>query len=64
MAVTLSSTLGTGAAKFLAKVEKAFSLSDDQLKEMIPNFHQEMAKGLKGDPSTLKMIPSYVGMPR
>ena len=44
----------------LASLQAKFTLSDDQLKEMLYYMIYEMSEGLVGKPSTLKMLPSYV----
>lgn len=41
-------------------VRDEFSLSKDRLVQILNNFIGEMKKGLDGEPSTIKMIPSFV----
>jgi len=52
-----------GPAK-LQEVRDSFGLSKEQLLRVINNFLGEMAHGLKGDISSIRMIPSFVtGLP-
>lgn len=41
-----------------------FGLTSMEMKKIIKDFHSEMAKGLSGKKSSLKMIPSFVEGPR
>ncbi|MEW6170266.1 MAG: methyltransferase domain-containing protein, partial [Candidatus Omnitrophota bacterium] len=45
------------------ELRKLFNLSTEQLREIISSFHEEMARGLAGEPSSLKMLPAYVDNP-
>jgi hypothetical protein len=54
-------THDAGAAKAaLQAVRDEFTLSKESLACIMNNFLGEMANGLRGDPSSIKMIPSYV----
>ncbi len=48
----------------IAHLDKIFHLHTKDLKAIIRNFHSEMDKGLSGKRSSLKMIPTYVDVPR
>ena len=50
--------------KFFAYLEKLFSISVSDIRVMIDDFHAEMGKGLSGDESSLKMIPSFIDKPK
>ena len=55
---------GSGAAALQAAREE-FTLSKPRLTTLVGHFLEEMARGLEGRPSTIKMIPSFVtGVPR
>lgn len=47
----------------LESLRKEFGLTAAGLRAMILSFHDEMRRGLAGKPSSLKMLPSYVGQP-
>lgn len=47
----------------MEKVEKLFELSRPAMQKIIDGFRRDMAKGLAGDDSSLKMIPTYCDMP-
>lgn len=47
----------------LENLEKDFALSKDEMGTMITRFHREMDRGLSGRPSSLKMLPAYIGRP-
>lgn len=44
----------------LDRIEGLFAVSKPAIKKFVNNFHDEMAKGLKGAKSCLQMIPTYV----
>ncbi|OMH83315.1 Hexokinase-1 [Zancudomyces culisetae] len=44
----------------LKELEEEFMVSDEKMRDIIKEFHQEMDNGLKGKESSLPMIPSYV----
>jgi hexokinase len=48
---------------FLSHLESIFSVTIDDVREIIATFHLEMSSGLAGRKSSLKMIPSFVGPP-
>lgn len=48
---------------FMDQLTYQFSLSNQELKEIAQSFGEEMAKGLGGQPSSLKMLPSYLANP-
>lgn len=50
--------------EFVTYLEKLFTLSLNDIKVIITDFHAEMQKGLSGYESSLKMIPSFVDRPR
>ena len=50
--------------EFVLYLEKLFSISLNDVKVIIRDFHAEMQKGLSGDKSSLKMIPSFVDRPK
>lgn len=50
--------------EFASYLEKIFTISLNDINVMITNFHAEMQKGLSGDESSLKMIPSFVDRPK
>ncbi|MFH1441683.1 MAG: hexokinase [Candidatus Omnitrophota bacterium] len=47
-------------AKMISNLKKDFSFSLPEIRKLIRNFHDQIKKGLKGEKSSLKMIPSYV----
>lgn len=49
--------------KLQNKIAKSFDLSLSRMRKIIKDFHYEMAKGLAGSKSSLKMIPAYVDRP-
>ena len=49
---------------FLAHLRSIFAVTVQDAREIIAAFHREMEAGLKGEESSLKMIPSFVGPPR
>ncbi len=49
---------------FFSSLEKVFSISENDIRVMIEDFHVEMGKGLFGDKSSLKMIPSFIDKPK
>jgi hexokinase len=50
--------------EFFSSLEKIFSISANDIRVMIEDFHAEMGKGLFGDESSLKMIPSFIDKPK
>jgi hexokinase len=49
--------------EFMAYLEKLFTVTENDIKVIIRDFHSEMQKGLSGYESSLKMIPSFVDRP-
>ena len=47
----------------LQKIEDEFSVSAETMRRIMEDFHQEMIRGLAGQPGTLRMIPTYVDRP-
>ena len=47
----------------LKRIEEEFEFSRAGMMKIIDNFHLEMARGLAGSESSLKMITTYAGMP-
>ena len=47
----------------LKRIEKEFEFSRARMMKVIKDFHSEMERGLSGRESSLKMIPTYAGMP-
>lgn len=45
------------------KIEKDFAISVSDMRRMVRDFHDEMDRGLRGENSSLKMIPTYVDTP-
>ena len=50
--------------EFFSYLEELFSISVNDIRVMIDDFHAEMGKGLFGDESSLKMIPSFIDKPK
>ncbi len=50
--------------QYFSSLEKVFSISTNDIRAMITDFHAEMEKGLCGQESSLKMIPSFVDKPK
>jgi len=50
--------------EFVSYLEKFFTISLNDIKVIITDFHAEMQKGLSGYESSLKMIPSFVDRPK
>ena len=46
--------------RILRYISKDFDISVSRIKQLVSDFHSEMAKGLSGKKSSLKMIPTYV----
>lgn len=46
--------------KILECISKDFAISLSRIKQLMRDFHSEMARGLSGKQSSLKMIPTYV----
>jgi len=49
--------------EIIRDIERNFNVSFEQSAKIIKDFHSEMARGLKGLKSSLKMIPAYVDKP-
>jgi len=49
--------------RFLSRLEDDFRITVPDIRGIISNFHREMKKGLAGEKSSLKMIPTFVGRP-
>ncbi len=47
----------------LKEMENAFSFSSSDLHQMVLDFHAEMQRGLRGETSSLKMLPSFIDCP-
>jgi len=47
----------------LKRIEEQFEISRAGMMKIIKDFHSEMEKGLAGELSSLKMIPTYIEMP-
>ena len=45
------------------KIERDFELSRAGMMKIVEDFHSEMKRGLAGEESSLKMIPTYAEMP-
>ena len=48
----------------LSHLEKLFNVTENDIEGIIGDFHSEMQKGLSGHESSLKMIPSFVAIPK
>jgi hexokinase len=51
------------AADALDELRRLFDVSADRQRTMITAFHDEMARGLAGSPSSLQMLPTYIDNP-
>jgi hexokinase len=49
---------------YLSHLESVFSVTLQNAREIIFHFHEEMRRGLEGEKSSLKMIPSFIGRPK
>lgn len=47
----------------LKRIREMFAVTPEQIGLMVADFHKQMDRGLKGEPSTLMMLPSYVDVP-
>ncbi len=47
----------------LAALRREFAFPEARVRTMIAAFHDEMARGLRGDPSSLKMLPAFIDVP-
>ncbi len=56
--------LPSACEEFVSSLEKLFTISLNDIKVIISDFHSEMRKGLSGHESSLKMIPSFVDRPK
>ncbi len=61
--VKYRSAHGVDVEVFLADVAEEFKISHVGIIEIIQNFHREMERGLEGEESSLKMLPSFAGRP-
>jgi hexokinase len=59
----MSRNLATETERFLSRVAAVFRLSLADIREIIGHFHREMERGLAGEQSSLKMIPTFAGRP-
>lgn len=50
--------------KFIASIAKEFNLPRNEIRKIIKDFYLDMKRGLAGNPSSLKMIPTYCFKPR
>ena len=50
--------------EFISYLEKLFKVTENDIKVIIRDFHSEIQKGLSGQKSSLKMIPSFVDRPK
>jgi len=50
--------------RFLSHLESLFSVTLQDAREIMFHFHEEMRRGLAGERSSLKMIPSFVSRPK
>ncbi|MDD3260231.1 MAG: hypothetical protein PHN97_12370, partial [Smithellaceae bacterium] len=48
---------------YLSNLEDLFSFSPSDAQRAAVRFHEEMRRGLDGQTSSLRMLPSYVGRP-
>lgn len=53
----------TAPERYLADLESAFAVTLPDAREIMRRFHEEMRRGLAGEESSLKMIPSFVRRP-
>lgn len=53
----------TDLSRVLAGIEEQLSVPASLLKEIAERFQAAMTAGLAGKPSSLKMLPSYIGVP-
>lgn len=56
--------LPSACEEFISSLEKLFTVSLNDIKVIISDFHSEMRKGLSGHESSLKMIPSFIDRPK
>jgi len=56
-------TVDIADTAFINYLTKLFNLSIGDLRCMVKEIHSEMQKGLSGYSSSIKMIPSFVGLP-
>ena len=56
-------TIQNSNKKVLNDLKKHFEISQAEMKRIIKDFHAEMEKGLRGEGSSLKMIPTFVDRP-
>jgi len=57
-------SLPLACEEFALDLEKVFAISPNDIEAIIEDFHTEMKRGLFGDESSLKMIPSFVDRPK
>lgn len=53
----------TKNSEILKSVEKSFTVSVNDMRRIVGDFHSEMEKGLAGSKGSLRMIPTYVDRP-
>lgn len=49
--------------EFLDYIDKSFRITGSEMRKIMRDFHSEMARGLAGRKSSLKMIPAFVTKP-
>ncbi len=49
---------------FISSLESCFALPLNEITSIMRSFHEEMGRGLSGQSSSLKMLPSFVDIPR
>ncbi len=59
----MGKSLANESARYLARLGELFDISVSGARGIVEAFHGEMARGLAGEPSSLRMIPSFVGRP-
>ncbi len=59
----VDSSLEKERARYLARLGELFDVSVSDARGIVEAFHGEMARGLAGEPSSLRMIPSFMGRP-
>lgn len=47
-----------------AKLRRLFALDTCDLRRIVTDFQEEMSRGLRGEKSSLQMLPAYVGRPQ
>jgi len=49
---------------FLSRLNRDFTVSSSDARNIVSHFHRDMERGLRGKRSSLAMLPSFVGRPR